>query len=65
MREKGKAMLGGGEASGEKRVLTAAVAAISNPLIEDARPGRNLLRCMSPEVTQVRGRDGCYQPPSA
>jgi hypothetical protein len=33
-------MLGGGEASGEKRVLTAAVAAISNPLIEDARPGR-------------------------
>ena len=40
MREKGEAMLGGGEASGEKRVLTAAVAAISNPLIEDARPGR-------------------------
>ena len=35
MREKGKAMLGRGEASGEKRVLTAAVAAISNPLIED------------------------------
>jgi cell division protein FtsZ len=35
MREKGKAMLGRGEASGEKRVLNAAVAAISNPLIED------------------------------
>ena len=35
MREKGKAMMGRGEASGEKRVLTAAVAAISNPLIED------------------------------
>src|ERR1700756_5536276 len=35
MREKGKAMMGRGEASGEKRVLEAAVAAISNPLIED------------------------------
>ena len=35
MREKGKAMMGRGEASGEKRVLTAAEAAISNPLIED------------------------------
>jgi cell division protein FtsZ len=35
MREKGKAMMGRGEASGEKRVLSAAVAAISNPLIED------------------------------
>jgi cell division protein FtsZ len=35
MREKGKAMLGRGEASGAKRVLNAAVAAISNPLIED------------------------------
>src|SRR5271168_3400668 len=35
MREKGKAMMGRGEASGEKRLLTAAVAAISNPLIED------------------------------
>jgi len=36
MREKGKAMMGRGEASGAKRVLNAAVAAISNPLIEDA-----------------------------
>jgi cell division protein FtsZ len=35
LREKGKAMMGRGEASGEKRVLTAAEAAISNPLIED------------------------------
>jgi cell division protein FtsZ len=35
MREKGKAMMGRGEASGKKRVLAAAVAAISNPLIED------------------------------
>ncbi|WP_249143189.1 cell division protein FtsZ [Bradyrhizobium liaoningense] len=35
MREKGKAMMGRGEATGEKRVLAAAVAAISNPLIEN------------------------------
>ena len=35
MGEKGKAMMGRGEASGEKRVLNAAEAAISNPLIED------------------------------
>ncbi|MBB4377057.1 cell division protein FtsZ [Bradyrhizobium sp. SBR1B] len=35
MREKGKAMMGRGEASGPSRVLKAAVAAISNPLIED------------------------------
>src|SRR5262249_20922654 len=35
LRERGKAMMGRGEASGEKRVLTAAEAAISNPLIED------------------------------
>jgi len=35
MSEKGKAMMGIGEASGEKRVLTAAETAISNPLIED------------------------------
>jgi cell division protein FtsZ len=35
MREKGKAMMGRGEASGANRVLTAAVAAISNPLIEN------------------------------
>jgi cell division protein FtsZ len=35
IREKGKAMMGMGEASGEKRVLNAAEAAISNPLIED------------------------------
>jgi cell division protein FtsZ len=35
MREKGKAMMGRGEASGEKRVLNAAMAAISNPLIEN------------------------------
>ena len=36
MREMGKAMMGAGDASGEKRALTAAEAAISNPLIDDA-----------------------------
>src|SRR6187455_2177394 len=35
MREMGKAMMGTGEASGEKRALSAAEAAISNPLIEE------------------------------
>ena len=36
MREMGKAMMGTGEASGEKRALSAAEAAISNPLIDDS-----------------------------
>jgi cell division protein FtsZ len=36
MREMGKAMMGTGEAAGEKRALSAAEAAISNPLIDDA-----------------------------
>ncbi|MBI3704634.1 MAG: cell division protein FtsZ [Rhizobiales bacterium] len=36
MREMGKAMMGTGEASGEKRALTAAEGAINNPLIDDA-----------------------------
>ena len=36
MREMGKAMMGTGEASGEKRALSAAESAISNPLIDDA-----------------------------
>jgi cell division protein FtsZ len=35
MREMGKAMMGTGEADGEKRALRAAEAAISNPLIDD------------------------------
>jgi cell division protein FtsZ len=35
MREMGKAMMGTGEASGEKRALRAAEAAIANPLIDD------------------------------
>src|SRR6202048_2803605 len=36
MREMGKAMMGTGEATGDKRALTAPEAAISNPLIDDA-----------------------------
>ena len=36
MTEMGKAMMGTGEASGEKRALTAAEAAIANPLIDDS-----------------------------
>src|ERR1700743_185875 len=36
MREMGKAMMGTGEASGDKRALTAAEAAIANPLIADS-----------------------------
>ncbi len=40
MHERGKAMMGRGEASGDKRVLTAAEAAISNPLIDDVAINR-------------------------
>ncbi|HET6839538.1 MAG TPA: cell division protein FtsZ [Bradyrhizobium sp.] len=36
MREMGKAMMGTGEATGEKRALSAAEAAIANPLIDDS-----------------------------
>src|ERR1700752_4558861 len=36
MREMGKAMMGTGEATGEKRAMTAAEAAIANPLIDDS-----------------------------
>src|SRR6201986_3409132 len=36
MREMGEAMMGTGEASGEKRAMTAAEAAIANPLIDDS-----------------------------
>jgi cell division protein FtsZ len=35
MRERGKAMMGTGEASGDKRALRSAEAAISNPLMDD------------------------------
>jgi cell division protein FtsZ len=45
MKEMGKAMMGTGEASGEKRAMTAAEAAIANPLIDDSsmRGARGLL----------------------
>src|SRR3979411_1267543 len=45
MREMGKAMMGTGEASGEKRALRSAEAAIANPLIDDVsmRGARGLL----------------------
>ena len=64
MREKGKAMMGRGEASGEKRVLTAAETAISNPLIEDPSIKRasGLLISITggrrPDV--IRGRRSCH-----
>jgi cell division protein FtsZ len=53
MREMGKAMMGTGEAQGEKRALTAAEAAISNPLIDDAsmKGARGLL------ISITGGRD--------
>ena len=60
MREMGKAMMGTGEASGEKRALTAAEAAIANPLIDDSsmKGARGLLdldhRRQGPDA--VRGR---------
>jgi cell division protein FtsZ len=53
MREMGKAMMGTGEAEGEKRALAAAEAAISNPLIDDAsmRGAKGLL------ISITGGRD--------
>jgi cell division protein FtsZ len=53
MREMGKAMMGTGEASGEKRALSAAEAAISNPLIDDSsmKGARGLL------ISITGGRD--------
>jgi cell division protein FtsZ len=53
MREKGKAMMGRGEASGDKRVLNAAIAAISNPLIEDP----SIKRASGLIVSITGGRD--------
>ena len=53
MREKGKAMMGRGEAPGENRVLNAAVAAISNPLIEDP----SIKRASGLIVSITGGRD--------
>ena len=74
MREMGKAMMGTGEAEGEKRASTAAEAAISNPLIDDASMkgakgllisitgGRDLtLYEVDEAATRIRerGRPGC------
>ena len=49
MREMGKAMMGTGEASGEKRALQAAEAAIANPLIDEVsmKGARGLLISIS------------------
>ncbi|MDX1716442.1 MAG: cell division protein FtsZ [Anderseniella sp.] len=55
MSEMGKAMMGTGEASGEKRAVEAAEAAISNPLLDDVsmRGARGLLISISggPDLT--------------
>src|SRR5579859_5236340 len=53
MREMGKAMMGTGEASGDKRALRSAEAAICNPLIDDAsmKGARGLL------ISITGGRD--------
>ena len=53
MREMGKAMMGTGEAEGDKRALTAAEAAIANPLIDDVsmKGARGLL------ISITGGRD--------
>ena len=53
MREMGKAMMGTGEASGEKRAIAAAEAAISNPLLDDVsmKGARGLL------ISITGGRD--------
>jgi cell division protein FtsZ len=55
MSEMGKAMMGTGEASGEKRAIEAAEAAISNPLLDEVsmRGARGLLIsiCGGPDLT--------------
>jgi cell division protein FtsZ len=55
MSEMGRAMMGTGEASGEKRAIEAAEAAISNPLLDDVsmRGARGLLIsiCGGPDLT--------------
>ncbi|HLL27104.1 MAG TPA: cell division protein FtsZ [Xanthobacteraceae bacterium] len=58
MREMGKAMMGTGEASGEKRAITAAEAAIANPLLDEVsmRGARGLL------ISITGGKDlGLYE----
>src|ERR1700683_3959059 len=60
MREMGKAMMGTGEAEGDKRALTAAEAAISNPLIDDAsmKGARGLLISITGGRTFDESLDG-------
>jgi cell division protein FtsZ len=53
MREMGKAMMGTGEASGEKRAVEAAEKAISNPLLDDVR----MLGAQGLLISVTGGRD--------
>ena len=60
MSEMGKAMMGTGEAEGEKRAIEAAEAAISNPLLDDVsmtrRPRRADQHHRRPRHDPLRGR---------
>ena len=62
MREMGKAMMGTGEASGDKRAIEAAEKAIANPLLDDVnmRGARGLahLHHRRPRHDALRGRRG-------
>ncbi len=66
MRGMGKAMMGTGEASGEKRAVQAAEAAIANPLLDETRcaaPGPADLDHGRQRPDAVRGRRGGYPNP--
>ncbi len=67
MREMGKAMMGTGEAEGDKRAMTAAEAAISNPLIDDASmkgaQRASHLHHRRPRSHALRGRRGGHPHP--
>ncbi len=62
MSEMGKAMMGTGEGSGERRAIEAAEAAISNPLLDEVsmRGARGVLINITggADMTSVRGRRG-------
>ncbi len=62
MGEMGKAMMGTGEADGDRRSIDAAEAAISNPLLDDVsmKGARGVLINITggPDMTLVRGRRG-------
>jgi cell division protein FtsZ len=64
MREMGKAMMGTGEASGEKRATTAAEAAISNPLLDEVsmRGARGVLINITggPDMTLFEVDEAAY-----